>query len=137
VAAVDISVSDNIAGAVAEMQHGADLLVEALADRALELFQSNVHVITGAMQASGCVITAHGSDYGASVAAAAALNPKADFAPEEQVGPGEAVVQVPVGYAAFEEFGTSARAAHPALVPAVEATAAAAEQIAREVFRLA
>lgn len=134
--AVEITLSDNIAEAIAGIQHGADLFVEAIADRAAVHFRDNVHVITGAMQASASVVTAHGSDYGANVAAAAALNPKAEFAPEAQAGPGEAILQVPVGYAAFEEFGTSGRAAHPALVPAVELAASEADAIAREVFGL-
>lgn len=133
---VDITLSGDIEAAIAQIQHGADLFVEALADKTVERFRDNVHVITGAMKASASVVTPHGSDYGANVAAAAALNPSAEFAPEEQAGPGEAVVQVPVGYAAFEEFGTSTRPAHPALVPAIESVAADADAIAREVFGL-
>jgi HK97 gp10 family phage protein len=133
---VEIRVSDNIAQAIQQIEHGADLFIEALADHVVDEFRSNVHMVTGAMKASASVVTAHGSDYAENVARAAALNPKAEFAPEEHVQPGEAVVQVPVGYAAFEEFGTSQRAAHPALVPAMETVAARAEAIAREVFDL-
>lgn len=130
----DIQISDSTAAAIAQIQHGMDLYLEALVDDALARFQDNVHVVTGAMQASGSVITAYGSDYAEHVAAAAKLNPAAEFAPEAHAEPGEAVLQVPIGYAAFEEFGTSGRPAHPALVPAIEATAANAEQIARKVF---
>ena len=131
---VEITLSDNVAAAIAQIQHGADLFVEALADRTAERFRDNVHVITGAMQASASVVTPHGSDYGENVAKAAALNPKAAFAPEAPVGPQEAIVQVPISYGAWEEFGAQGRPAHPALVPALEATAADAENIAREVF---
>lgn len=132
----EISLSDNTAAAIAQIEHGADLFVEAVAERIAERFRDSVHVQTGAMQASASVITAHGSDYAEHVAAAAVLNPKADFAPEAPVGPSEAIVQVSVGYAAHEEFGTSRRGAHPALVPAVESVAAEADAIAREIFEL-
>lgn len=132
----EIQLSDNIASAIAQIEHGADLYVEALADATRDEFQSNVHVITGAMRASASVVTAYGSDYAEHVASAAALNPKAEFAPEIPAGRGEANVQVPVDYAGFEELGTSHRPAHPALVPAVETTAARAETIAREVFNI-
>lgn len=132
----EIVLSDFTADAIANLEGGVEHFVEALATRIRDEFQSNVHVITGAMQASASVITRQGSDYGANVAAAAALNAKATFAPEEQVGPGEAVVQVPVNYAGHEEFGTIHRPGHPALVPAVEAAVADADAIAREVFGL-
>jgi hypothetical protein len=134
--AAEIKLSDFTADAIAQIQHGADLFVEAIADAIRDDFQSSVHVITGAMRASASVITPYGSDYAANVATAAALNPQAEFAPEEQAGPGEAIVQVPVNYAAYEEFGTVRQAAHPALVPAVETVVANADAIAREVFGL-
>jgi hypothetical protein len=133
---VEIRISDEMASAIEGLQDGAQAFVEALAEHARDEFRGNVHVVTGAMQASASVVTAHGSDYAEHVAAAAALNPKATFAPEEHVEPGAAVVQVPVNYAAYEELGAAGRAAHPALIPAVESTAARAEQIAREVFDL-
>lgn len=133
---VEISLTDPTAEAIAEIQHGAELLVEALADETRARFRDNVHVITGAMRESAAVITPHGSDYAERVAAAASRNPQATFASEAVVGPGEAMVQVPVGYAGFEEFGTSARTAHPALVPAAESVAADAEAIAKRVFDL-
>lgn len=132
----DIVLTDATADAIAALEGGAEHFVEALATAIRDEFQGSVHVLTGAMQASASVITADNSDYAANVAAAAALNPKADFAPEESVGRGEAIVQVPVGYAAFEEFGTANRLAHPALVPTVESVAAHAESIARQVFGL-
>jgi hypothetical protein len=116
----EIIIADSIAEAITALEHGLDLYTEALADEVVQRFQGAVHVVTGAMQASASVVTAHGSDYGEHVAAAKALNPKAEFAPEEQAQPGEAIVQVPVGYAAFEEFGTASRPAHPALIPAIE-----------------
>jgi HK97 gp10 family phage protein len=133
---VDITLTDPTDAAIAEIQHGADLFVEALADETRARFQDNVHVITGAMRASASVVAPHGSDYSERVAEAAALNPQAGFAPEAAVGDGEAIVQVPVGYAGFEEFGTSRRPAHPALVPAAESVAADAEQIAKRTFNL-
>lgn len=134
--AAEITLADNTAQALASLEGGAEHFIEALATSIRDQFQASAHVITGAMQASASVVTAGGSDYGEHVAAAAALNPKAEFAPEEQVGPGEAVVQVPVNYAAYEELGTAHRPAHPALVPAVELTIASADTIAREVFGL-
>jgi HK97 gp10 family phage protein len=132
----EIVVSDTIAEAIEAQINGVDIYIRALAEHVRDRFQGSVHVVTGAMQASASVITAHGSDYGEHVAAAKALNPKAEFAPEEQAQPGEAIVQVPVGYAAFEEFGTASRPAHPALIPAIESVRADAEQIARKVFGL-
>jgi hypothetical protein len=132
----DITLSDNTSEAIAMLEGGADHFVAALAENIRSTFRDNAHEITGAMKASASVITSSGSDYGANVAVAAALNPKAEFAAEEQVGPGKSVVQVPVGYAGYEEFGTIYRPGHPALVPAVEATVANADAIAREVFSL-
>lgn len=134
--ATDITLSDFTAEAISALEGGAEHFIEAVATAIRDEFQGNVHVITGAMQASASVVTANGSDYAENVAKAAALNPKAEFAPEEQVGRGEAVVQVPVGYAAWEEFGNSRRPGHPALVPAVESVVANADAIAREVFGL-
>ncbi len=133
---IEITLTEPTAAAMAEIKHGADLFVEALAEETRSRFRDNVHVITGAMRASAAVITAGGSDYAESVAAAAALNPLAEFADEQPVGEGEAIVQVPVGYAGFEEFGTSQRPAHPALVPAAESVAADAEAIAKRTFDL-
>jgi HK97 gp10 family phage protein len=132
----EITLSDNLSEAIANLEGGAEQFVAAVAYRIRDNFRDNVHVITGAMKASASVITSDESDYGQNVAAAGALNRKATFAPEEPVGPGEAIVQVPVDYAGFEEFGTSRRPAHPAFVPAVEAAAADADAIAREVFGL-
>lgn len=137
VRSVEISLSDNIEAAVAEVQGGADLFVEALAEEARERFRHSVHVRTGATGASASIITEHGSDYGANVAAAAALNPKAAFAPEAHAGPGQAILQVPIAYAAIGELGSSHRAAAPALLPAVESVASDAESIAREHFKSA
>lgn len=134
--AAEITLTDFTAEAIAGIEGAAGHFIEALATSIRDEFQTNAHVITGAMQASASVVTASGSDYGEHVAAAAALNPKAEFAPQEQVGPGEAVVQVPVNYAAYEELGTINRPAHPALIPAVESTIASADTIAREVFGL-
>lgn len=131
---VDIQLSADLSQAIAAIDGMADRFVEALATAARDRFRDNVHVVTGAMQASASVVTDHGSDYGESVSRAAALNPSAEFAAEAPVGRGEAVVQVPVNYAAFEELGTSRRAAHPALVPAIESVAADAEAIARMVL---
>lgn len=131
---VEIRISDEMATAIEGLQDGAQAFVEALAEHARDEFRGNVHVVTGAMQASASVVSAMKSDYAENVAQAKELNPKAEFAPEEQPARGEAVVQVPVGYAAFEEFGTAHRPAHPALVPAIEATAAHAESIARDFF---
>jgi HK97 gp10 family phage protein len=130
----DITLSDNTSAVLDALEGGAEHFIEALATAIRDQFQSNVHVITGAMKASASVITPNGSDYAEHVAAAAALNPNAEFAPEEQVGPGEAIVQVPVNYAGYEEFGTIHQSAHPALVPAVESVVANADAIAREVF---
>jgi hypothetical protein len=133
---VEIKLSDNIDAAVSEIEHGADLFLQALAEATRGRFQDNVHVNSGATSASASVITAHGSDYAESVGRAAALNPKANFAPEATVRPQEAIVQVPIGYAAIDELGTSRRAGRPALLPACESVAADAENIAREVFKL-
>lgn len=132
----DIVLTDFTRDAIATLEGGSDRLIEVYATWIRDEFQSNVHVITGAMQASASVVTANGSDYAENVAKAAALNPKAEFAPQEQVGPGEAVVQVPVSYAAYEEFGTVHQAAHPALVPSVEYVVSRADLIARQVFGL-
>jgi len=134
--AADITLSDSTSEAIAAVEGGAEHFVAALATAIRDQFRDNVHVITGAMRASASVVTPDGSDYAQNVEAASALNPKADFAPEEAVGPGEAAVQVPVGYAGYEEFGTVNRPAHPALVPAIETVVSNAEQIAREVFGL-
>jgi hypothetical protein len=106
-------------------------VVDALAGAIRDGFRDNVHVLTGAMQASSALITSSGSDYAQCVAAAAALNPAADFADEAPVSDGQAIVQVAVGYAAHEEFGTVRRPAHPALIPAVEAVVSGADAIAR------
>jgi hypothetical protein len=133
---IQITLSEPTTDAIAQMQHGADLYAEALADEARDRFRDRAHVITGAMRQSASVITAYGSDYAENVGRAAELNPAANFASEMHAERGEALVQVPVGYAAFEEFGTSRRPAHPALVPAVESVAADAEAIARRVFNL-
>lgn len=132
----EITLSDSISEAIANLEGGAQHFIEAVAAQIRDQFQSDVHVLTGAMRASASVITAGNSDYAEHVAAASALNPQATFAPEEPVGANEAIVQVPVDYAAYEEFGTINRSAHPALVPAVETTVANVEQIAREVFGL-
>lgn len=132
----DITLSDTLAEAISALEGGVDHFVSALALEIARRAKDNAHVITGAMQASITVVTSEGSYYGESVALAAALNPKATFAPEEQVGPGQAAVQVPVNYAAFEEFGTSHQSAHPFLTPAVESVAADADSIARAVFGL-
>lgn len=134
--AAEITLSDFTAEAIAGIGGGAGHFIEALATAIRDQYQDNVHVITGATRASASVITADSSDYAANVAAAAALNPKATFAPAETVGPGEAIVQVAIASAGFEEFGTIHRPAHPALVPAVETVVANADAIAREVFGL-
>lgn len=133
---IELNLSESTAAAIADIEHGADLFLEALAEAVRDQFRDNVHVVTGAMQASASVVTEFGSDYGENVARAAALNPAANFAPEATAGPQEAFLQVPVGYAIFEELGTTRRPAHPALVPAVESVAAGAEAIARKVFGL-
>src|SRR5438105_1843376 len=132
----EIQLTVATAQALSEIQGAADRFVAELAYRIRDQFRDNVHVITGAMRASASVVTMDESDFAANVAAAAALNPKATFADEVQVGPGEAVVQVPAGYSAFEELGTVHRPAHPALVPAVETVVAQADAIARELFGL-
>lgn len=134
--AADVQLSDNIADVIGDVRHGADLFIEALAEATRDQFRDNVHVITGAMQASASVLTEFGSDYGENVSNAAALNPAASFAPEATAGPQEAFVQVPVNYAAIEEFGSRFRPGHPALTPAVESVAARADAIARTTFGL-
>lgn len=132
----EITLRDSTAEAVAGLEGGIDHFLAALVTEMRDRFQDNVHVITGAMKASASVVTPEGSDYAEHVAAAAALNPKASFAPEAVVGPQEAILQVPVDYAAYEELGTRYRPAHPALIPAVESTVADSDQIARKVFGL-
>lgn len=134
--AAEITLSDNTAAGIAALEGGAEHFIGVLASAIRDQYQDNVHVITGATRASASVITADSSDYAANVAAAASLNPKATFAPQESVGPGEAIVQVAIASAAFEEFGTIHRPAHPALVPAVETVVANADAIAHKVFGL-
>jgi hypothetical protein len=132
--AAEVTLSDNIAEAIEAIEGGTDHFLAALVTEARDRFQSGVHVITGAMRESASVVTTEGSDYAEHVAAAAALNPKAEFASEAGIGPHEAVLQVPVNYAAYEEFGTVHRPAHPALVPAIESTVADADAIAKRAF---
>jgi hypothetical protein len=134
--AADVTLSDNIAEAVQALEGGVDHFLAALVTEARDRFQSGVHVITGAMRESASVVTPEGLDYAQHVAAAAALNPRADFATEATIGAHEAVLQVPVGYAGYEELGTVHRPAHPALIPAIESTVADADQIAKRAFGL-
>lgn len=133
----DVRLSVDVSEAIESLEGGLDHFLAALVTEMRDRFRDNVHVLTGAMKASGSVVTPDGSDYAENVAAAAALNPAATFAPEAVVGPLEAIVQVPVGYAGFEELGTVHRPAHPALVPAIESTISDAETIAQRVFGLA
>lgn len=132
----EIALRDTTAEAIAGLDGAVDHFLAAMVTEMRDRFQSEVHVITGAMRASGSVVTPEGSDYAEHVAEAAALNPTASFAPEATIGEHEAVVQVPVDYAAYEELGTTVRPGHPALIPAIESTVADAEAIARRVFGL-
>ncbi|GAC1329880.1 MAG: hypothetical protein NVSMB2_28750 [Chloroflexota bacterium] len=131
----EITFNDYSLDAVTDVNDGAEHLVGAIARAIRGDFEANVHIITGAMQASASVITASGSDYTSSVAAAKALNPSAAFGPEAVVaGRFDAAVQVPVSYAAYEELGTARQAAHPALIPAVETAIANVADIVGEIF---
>lgn len=132
----DVSVTVRTTEAIDTLNGNVDHFLTALVTEMRDRFRDNVHVVTGAMKASGSVVTPDGSDYAENVAAAAELNPAATFAPEADVGPHEAIVQVPVGYAGFEELGTVHQPAHPALLPAIESTLADADQIARRIFGL-
>ena len=132
----EITLSVNTTDAISNLEGGVDHFLTALVTEMRDRFEDNVHVVTGAMKASASVVTPEGSDYAEHVAAAAALNPEASFAQEAAVGPHEAIVQVPVNYAGWEEFGNRFRPGHPALIPAVESTVADADAIAQKVFGL-
>jgi hypothetical protein len=137
----DITLSDGIDAAVRAIEGGAQHFVAQMAMRIRDVAKDNLHVgygvDTGAMQESVSAVTAEGSDYTEHVAAAAEMNPKAVFADEVQIsGPYEAAVQVPVDYAAANEFGTVNRHANPFLIPAAEHARSQADNIARESFDL-
>lgn len=137
--AVDVQLSDTMAETIAKIEGGAAHFIAQLAMRVRDTYKDNLHVgygvDTGAMQESASAVTSEGSDYGQHVAAAAAMNPLAQFAPEPQLADRfEAATVVPVHYAALFEFGGGNSPAHPALVPAVELVASQADNIALEVF---
>lgn len=135
----EISFSDFTASAIASIEKGAEHYVAQMAYRIEDVAKDTLHVGYGvdteAMRTSISAITSEGSHYQANVEAAAAMNPKATFAGEVELGgPMEAAVQVPVDYAGHNELGTAHMAATPFLTPAVELVIASAEDIAREVF---
>lgn len=136
---VDIVLTDFTLDAIAMLEKGAEHFIAQLAYHIEDAAKDNLHVgygvDTGAMQQSISAVTSEGSHYANNVAAAVEMNPKAVFAPEEPLsGSLEAAVQVPVDYAAHNEYGTVRRAATPFLTPAVELVTSRAEDIAREVF---
>lgn len=135
-AVAEIVLTDQTAEAILALEGGVDHFLAAFLTEARDRFRDQVHVVTGAMRASASVITPEDSDYARNVAVAAALNPDAEFAAEIPVESLEAVLQVPVNYAAYEELGTVRRPAHPALVPAIMSTVADAEAIAKRTFGL-
>jgi hypothetical protein len=137
--AVEITLSDFTRQAIATLEKGAEHFTAQLAYRIEDVAKLNLHVgygvDTGAMQQSISAVTSEGSHYAENVAAAAGMNPKAEFAPEVELdGPLDAAVQVPVDYAAYIELGTSRAVAMPFLTPAVELVMSQTENIAREVF---
>jgi hypothetical protein len=76
----EIQLTDGTADALATLTRGAERLVAELAFRTEKQAKDNAHVITGATQTSVSAVTASESHYDQNVQAAAALNPKANFA---------------------------------------------------------
>lgn len=135
----DVTLSDFTGAATETLEHGLEHFIAQLAFRIEDTYKATLHVgygvDTGAMQQSASAVTSEGSHYAENVAAAAEMNPKAEFAPEPTMsGPFEAAVIMPVHYAAAFEFGGAVTPAHPALVPAIETVISQANNIAREVF---
>lgn len=137
--ATDITFSDFTEQAIATIEHGLEHFIAQMAFRIEDTYRDTLHVgygvDTGAMQQSASAVTSEGSHYSENVPAAAEMNPKAVFADEPVLSDRfEAVVIVPVHYAAAFEFGGAHTPAHPAFVPAVEHVISQADNIAREVF---
>lgn len=129
-----------MSSAISAIEGGTEHFIAQLAMRMRDVAKDNLRVgygvDTGAMQESISAVTSEGSDFAEHVAAAAGMNPDAHFAAEPTLsGSGEAVVIVPVHYAALVELG-GRNAAQPFLTPAVELVASQAENIAKESFDL-
>jgi hypothetical protein len=133
------TLSDFTLQAIATLERGLEHFIAQLAFRIEDVAKGNLRVgygvDTGAMQQSISAVTSEGSHYSANVAAAAEMNPEAQFAPEAALANElEAAVQVPVDYAAYVELGTSRMHAQPYLTPAIELVMSQTENIARESF---
>lgn len=106
---------------VAMMNDVASIVVRKIAFDVEANAKSLAPVDLGALKASIYVSTRGESSYRANSNEAFFLRPSADIAPEIAASSQlEAIVGVPMGYAAFVEFGTSRMGAQPFLTPAIE-----------------
>lgn len=122
---------------LATMPEKRDEFVRAVAFRVQGRAQEIAPVLTGALKNSIFTKTTRYNGYGEAVMAALGSNVKASISddPTPMAQTGVAYVAPAVEYAYWVEFGTSRRAAHPYLLPALEMVAThEAKDIAREVF---
>lgn len=95
--------------------------------------KAHAPVDTGALKASISAITAGEDHSGVNYIVAQAFNPGATLADAPQVESDlEAIVAVPMSYAAYLEYGTAHMPARPFLTPAVEAIQPELEQALAE-----
>lgn len=82
-------------------------LATGILEQARQNIDANNQKVTGAMRASGYMVTPLESTYPQAVAEAAALNPKALILPPLEPGDGEATVSFGVNYAIYPELQQS------------------------------
>ncbi len=130
---VDAKILD---GLDAKVKSNAQRLVAASAFRVSQTAIMMAPIDLGALKSSIFVKTSVSSNFAGAVKNAEALRP--GVRTEDSPGidsPYQAHVVAPVEYALFQELGTSRMAAHPYMVPAVEAERAAFMAQWKELFK--